>query len=120
MPRRNAIQAQEWRLRRAIPGCLMRAMASRDTYQKVLLRACWIAGDETTLGHRLGVSPETVTTWLLGEAPIPTYVFLKAVDIVLAGSQNDTKRNRDFLRRVREYRRIGEEDAEQPQSPPKP
>ena len=94
-------------------------MSSRDTYQKVLLRACWIAGDETVLGHRLGVSPDTVTTWLLGEAPIPTYVFLKAVDIVLAGSQNDTKRNRDFLKRVREYRRVGADEDGQPSGPPK-
>jgi hypothetical protein len=80
-------------------------MGTRDTYQKVLLRACWIAGDETILAQRLGVSPDAVIAWLLGEAPIPTYIFLSAVDIVLANGKAGSKRNRDFLRRVREYRR---------------
>jgi DNA-binding transcriptional regulator YdaS (Cro superfamily) len=55
-------------------------VGTRDTYQKTLLRACVLAGDETSLARQLGVPASTVIDWLLGDKPVPVETFLVAVD----------------------------------------
>lgn len=53
--------------------------------------ACLIAGNEFDLAKKLGVPHNGLVCWLLGEAPVPPDVFLRAVDIVL---ENPRKRSR--------------------------
>ena len=74
-------------------------MGQRDTYAKVLVQACMVAGDESALAEKLGVSTVDVVDWLLGDRPRPVEVFLLAVDVILA----------DTRERVREHRRQIEE-----------
>ena len=78
----------------------MLAMGMRDTYQKTLVRACLLAGDETALARRLGVPVPSVVDWLLGDKPVPTEVFLQATDIVLAAHKQQVQENRAFLEEV--------------------
>ncbi|MEA3194846.1 MAG: hypothetical protein QOD26_3179 [Betaproteobacteria bacterium] len=59
-------------------------MSRRHTYRTVLVYALAIAGGEVWLAELLQVSLPTLIDWLGGIDPIPTEIFLKAVDIVLA------------------------------------
>jgi hypothetical protein len=59
-------------------------MGTSNTYHRTLLHACVIAGDESALAAKLEVDVEEVIGWLIGQVPIPTDVFLRAVDLVLA------------------------------------
>jgi hypothetical protein len=79
-------------------------MGTRDTYQKTLLKACMVAGDETALAEQLGVPASNVIDCLLGDAPIPTDMFLRAVDIVLVGSRQHVLDTRAFLERIQQRR----------------
>ena len=58
-------------------------MESRDTYRNTLVHACMIEGGEYALAKRLRIPMASLATYLVGDVPIPTDVFLKAVDIVL-------------------------------------
>jgi hypothetical protein len=80
-------------------------MGTRDTYQKTLAKACIIAGDETVLAVKLGVPVADVVDWLLGDRPVPTDYFLKAVDIVLTETRQQVSETRVFLEQVRSRRR---------------
>ena len=76
-------------------------MGYRETYQRVLVRACMIAGDETLLAKSLGVPVPAVVDWLLGDAPVPAEVFLRAVDIVSAANRKLVQDNRALLYQIR-------------------
>lgn len=76
-------------------------MGTREFYQKVVIHACVICGDETELAKKLGVPVAEAVDWLLGERPVPTDSFLKAAEIVLAASQQRVKDNRAFVEEVR-------------------
>jgi hypothetical protein len=76
-------------------------MGTRDTYQKVLLKACMVAGDETELARRIDVPVETVVGWLVSEGRLPDEVFLKVVDIVLAANRKQVEDTRAFLEEVK-------------------
>jgi len=60
-----------------------------------------IAGDETALAKRLGVPVPAVVDWLLGNRPVPTDIFLRAVDVVLAASKQHVEAVSEFLEQVR-------------------
>jgi hypothetical protein len=60
-------------------------MATSD-YQRVLARACAIAGGEAALGAKLGVTATAIVGFLQGRQEIPTEIFLRAADIVLTAS----------------------------------
>jgi DNA-binding transcriptional regulator YdaS (Cro superfamily) len=60
-----------------------------------------IAGDETELAKRLGVPVPAVVDWLLGNRPVPTDIFLRAVDVVLAASKQHVEAVSEFLEQVR-------------------
>ncbi len=80
-------------------------MGTRDTYQKTLVSACIVAGDETVLARMLHVPVAVMVEYLLGEAPVPTEIFLRAVDVVLAKSRGKLAENRAFLEEIRKRRR---------------
>jgi hypothetical protein len=61
-------------------------LKTSDTYQRVLARACAIAGGEAALAAKLCVPAAAIAGWLHGREPIPSEVFLRAADIVLSAS----------------------------------
>jgi DNA-binding CsgD family transcriptional regulator len=81
-------------------------MGTRDIYQRTLVRACVVAGDETALAKKLGVPTERLLGWLLGDTALPIDVFLRALDIVLARSTEQVRRNHAFLERIHSERKI--------------
>jgi len=81
-------------------------MGTRDAYQKVIIRACIICGDETSFAKALGAPVEDVVDWVLGERPVPPDYFLKAVDIVLADSKQHVIEVKTFLEKVRGQRAV--------------
>ena len=76
-------------------------MGTRDTYQHTLLKACLVAGDESALAKKLGVPVSKAIDWLLGDEPMPTEIFLRAVDIVLASNKAQIEANRRLLEEIR-------------------
>ena len=52
------------------------------TRRRTLAKAAEISGGTQALRRRLHVSATLITLWLSGAQPLPTDVFLKAVDIV--------------------------------------
>jgi len=76
----------------------------RDTYQKTLLMACAIAGDETKLAQELRVPVSRLVGWLLGDMEVPTDTFLKAVDIVLANTKLKITETRAMLEEIKRRR----------------
>ena len=52
---------------------------------RTLRRAVEAAGSEAALAETLGVSPEIVSAWLLGEQVVPNDVYLRALDLVSQG-----------------------------------
>lgn len=75
-------------------------MGTRDTYQKVLVQACLAAGDEETLAKKLDVPLSNLVDWLLGHRKLPTDVFLRAVEIVLARPKDEVRINRALSERA--------------------
>lgn len=57
-------------------------MGTRDTYQKTLMKACIVSGDETAL----------------------TEMFLRAVDIVLASTKQHVADTHALLDRIKQHR----------------
>ena len=79
----------------------MGRVGTRDTYQKVLLRACLVAGDKTALAKHLGVPVMSVVSWILGDSQCPSDVFLRAVDLVLTSTRRQVEDNRALLDQIR-------------------
>jgi DNA-binding transcriptional regulator YdaS (Cro superfamily) len=65
-----------------------------ETYRNVLIYATAMVGGEQSLAERLGVSAQQILDWTTGIEPIPTAVFLKAVDVVTAATPEDIRRSR--------------------------
>jgi hypothetical protein len=76
-------------------------VGTREAYQKVLERACIIAGHETALAKQLQVPVWALVDWLLGDAPVPPEVFLRAVDVVTAANRKKVKDNRALLDQIK-------------------
>jgi hypothetical protein len=76
-------------------------MGTRDTYQKTLVQACIVAGDETALAAKMGVSVLTVVEWLLGDREVPTEMFLRAVDVVLLSNKQHIEDTRALIAQIR-------------------
>jgi hypothetical protein len=74
-------------------------VGTRHTYQRTLLQACLVAGDEAALAEKLGVPASMVVAWLLGDKIPPTKAFLDAVDIVLARSQEQLRKGQALTAR---------------------
>ena len=54
-----------------------------DVHVRTLRRAAEIVGGPEALAFRLKVTPSHLALWMSGLEPAPTYVFLRAVDLVL-------------------------------------
>ena len=52
---------------------------------RTLRRAVEVVGSAEALAETLGASPESVTAWLVGEQPVPNYIYLRALDLVSQG-----------------------------------
>jgi hypothetical protein len=76
-------------------------MGTRAAYQRTLIQACLITGDETLLAQKLGCSVPTMVDWLLGEREVPIDAFLIAVDIVLSHNRHQVTETRAFVEQVR-------------------
>jgi DNA-binding transcriptional regulator YiaG len=55
----------------------------RAVYVRTLRRAAEIAGGAAEFATRLGISQRSLSVWIAGVEPVPTEIFLRAVDIVL-------------------------------------
>ena len=53
-----------------------------DVYLRTLRRAAELVGDQELLARRLKVTPSHLALWIQGVETPPTYVFLRAVDVV--------------------------------------
>ncbi len=60
-------------------------------HQRVLRRAASILGGVEQLRHLLDVEMNQLVDWLEGIDPIPTDVFLQAVDVVLRGLTSELR-----------------------------
>lgn len=76
-------------------------MAHSETYRNTLTYALAIAGNERLLAERLGVKVQQVLNWTMGIEQVPTNIFLKAVDVVLAATADDIKRSRATLDKLK-------------------
>ena len=54
-----------------------------DVHVRTLHRAAELVGGAEALAFRLKVTPSHLALWMNGLEPAPTYVFLRAVDLVL-------------------------------------
>jgi hypothetical protein len=79
-------------------------VGSRETYRKVVIQACVICGDETSLARELRAPVAKVVDWLLGDRAVTNEYFLKAVDIVLASTRQRLRDNEGLLEEVRRRR----------------
>jgi hypothetical protein len=74
---------------------------SNGTYQRTLIEACNIAGDESVLAVYLHQPPQQVVEWLVGNDPVPVEVFLQAADMVTATPHCHLENAELFLKRIR-------------------
>ena len=72
-------------------GCPQADVTRTTVYARTLHRACVLLGGIHQLALHLGASDRQVEEWLAGDEDPPMDVFLVAVDVVLADS-NQTKR----------------------------
>jgi hypothetical protein len=56
-------------------------------YARTLHRACELLGGTQALSRHLGVPAATLSRWIGGVEEPPLQIFLKAVDVVLLGSE---------------------------------
>ena len=54
----------------------------QELYLRTLRRAAELIGDEQSLALALRVTPSHLALWMQGTEKPPTYVFLRAVDVV--------------------------------------
>ena len=83
-------------------------MGTRDVYQRTLVRACAVVGDETALATKLGVPTERVIGWIVGDSVLPKDIFVRAVELLLTSSKEQVRRNRLFLESIRAKPAISE------------
>ena len=76
-------------------------MSHGETYRNTLTYALAIAGNERKLAEQLGVKVQEVLNWTMGIEPVPTEVFLRAVDVVLAASADDIRHSREVLNKLK-------------------
>ena len=65
------------------------------TRRRTLAKAAEISGGTHALRRRLHVSATLLTLWLSGGQPLPTDIFLKAVDIVEEQTVESLKKHVD-------------------------
>jgi hypothetical protein len=81
-------------------------MGTREIHQYTLMDACSAAGDEARLANALDIPVDTLVHYLLGDEPVPTYVFVKAVDLLLTRTSRHIADKRVFLEQLRRRYRL--------------
>jgi hypothetical protein len=77
-------------------------VSHRETYRNTVTYALSIAGgSERRLAERLGVRVGDLVNYLAGVEEVPTEIFLKAVDVVLAATAEDIRQARSVLDKLR-------------------
>lgn len=77
-------------------------MSHRETYRNTVTYALSIAGgSERRLAEKLGVRVGELVNYLAGVEDVPTEIFLKAVDVVLAATADDIRVARGILEKLR-------------------
>jgi hypothetical protein len=61
-------------------------MALETAHTRTLQRALKIAGSTESLARALNVPPAELAAWMRGLRPLPTDVYLRALDMVASGS----------------------------------
>jgi transcriptional regulator with XRE-family HTH domain len=59
---------------------------------RTLRRAVEAVGNPQALAEALGVSPEMVSAWLLGQQALPNDVYMRALDLVSQGPHHRSPR----------------------------
>ncbi|HYL90999.1 MAG TPA: YdaS family helix-turn-helix protein [Burkholderiales bacterium] len=59
---------------------------------RTLRRAAEVVGGPEALAQALGVSPEIVSAWLLGQQALPNETYLRALDLVSQGPHHKAPR----------------------------
>jgi hypothetical protein len=80
-------------------------MGTRETYQKTLVQACAVAGDEGVLAKKLRIPVSVLVDYLLGERAVPADVFLKAADVVLGSTRKRNAESRALLEQIKRRHR---------------
>jgi hypothetical protein len=77
-------------------------VSHRETYRNTVTYALSIvAGNERTLAERLGIKVGELVNYMTGIEAVPTDVFLKAVDVVLAAKAEDLRNSRVMLEKIK-------------------
>ncbi len=59
---------------------------------RTLRRAAEVVGSPEALAEALGVSPEIISAWLLGQEALPSDAYLRALDLVSQGPHHRVAR----------------------------
>ena len=89
----------------------MVAHAQGNAYQTVIIRACMICGNETAFAKAVNAPVSDVIEWIIRSRQIPPEYFLRAVDIVLATTQQQVIDTKVFLEQVRSRQVVRRPDA---------
>jgi hypothetical protein len=82
-------------------------VSHRETYRNTITYALSIVGgSERQLAERLGVRIGDLVNYLTGVEEVPTEIFLKSVDVVLAATADDIRHARAILEKLK-YERNG-------------
>ena len=68
-------------------SCVISDVGKDTASIRTLRRALATIGSEERLAAELGVSPLQLVSWLAGEKPAPSEVFIAALDIVASGGK---------------------------------
>jgi hypothetical protein len=83
-------------------------VSHRETYRNTITYALSIVGgSERMLAERLGVRMGELVNFLAGVEEVPTDIFLKAVDVVLAATADDIRIARTVLEKLKCEKRAG-------------
>ena len=74
---------------------------SNRIYQRILIEACNIAGDESVLAGYLHKPEQQVVGWLVGNDSVPVDVFLQAADMVSSTPHCHIENAELFLKQIR-------------------
>ena len=66
-------------------SCVISGVGKDTASIRTLRRALATIGSEERLAAELDVSPLKLMSWLVGEKPVPSEVFIAALDIVASG-----------------------------------
>lgn len=59
---------------------------------RTLRRAAEVVGSAEALAEALGVSPEMISAWLLGQKALPNDAYMRALDLVSQGPHHNPSR----------------------------